>query len=129
MDASTNKPDQFQKNTKRQKSAEAMFDGESSSKKLVSETTSTAFLNNTGKKKSPGFLSDKPSSKKQKHQRPNSIQSDGSRFVRDSINTPFVRNTVKQKQSIAELAALAGKDKLTAGEVRKLLKPEISAKN
>ncbi|XP_047067331.1 pumilio homolog 23-like [Lolium rigidum] len=129
VDASTNKPDQFQKNTKRQKSAEAMFEGESSSKKLVSETTSTAFLNNSGKKKSPGFLSDKPSSKKQKHQRPNSGQSDGRRFVGDSVNTPFVRNNVKQKQSIAELAALAGKDKLTAGEVRKLLKPEISAKN
>ncbi|KAM0836244.1 hypothetical protein ACQ4PT_062442 [Festuca glaucescens] len=129
MDARTNKPDQFQKNTKRQKSAEAMFEGESSSKKLVSETTSTAFLNNSGKKKSPGFLSDKPSSKKQKHQRPNSSQSDGRRFVCDSVNTPFVRNNVKQKHSIAELAALAGKDKLTAGEVRKLLKPEISAKN
>ncbi|KAM0920979.1 hypothetical protein ACQ4PT_007197 [Festuca glaucescens] len=129
MDASTNKPDQFQKNTKRQKSAEAMFEGESSSKNLVSKTTSTVFLNNSGKKKSSGFLSDKPSSKKQKHQRPNSSQSDGRRFVRDSVKTPFVRNNVKQKQSIAELAALAGKDKLTAGEVRKLLKPEISAKN
>uniref|UniRef100_A0ACD6AAN2 Uncharacterized protein n=1 Tax=Avena sativa TaxID=4498 RepID=A0ACD6AAN2_AVESA len=129
VDASTNKADLFHKNTKRQKSAEAMFEGESSSKKLASETTSTAFLNNSGKKKSPGFLSDKPSSKKQKHQRPNSGQSDSRRFVRDSDNTPFVRNNVKQKQSIAELAALAGKDKLTAGEVRKLLKPEISAKN
>uniref|UniRef100_A0ACD5WV78 Uncharacterized protein n=1 Tax=Avena sativa TaxID=4498 RepID=A0ACD5WV78_AVESA len=129
VDASTNKADLFHKNTKRQKSAEAMFEGESSSKKLASETTSTPFLNNSGKKKSHGFLSDKPSSKKQKHQRPNSGQSDGRQFVRDSVNTPFVRNNVKQKQSIAELAALAGKDKLTAGEVRKLLKPEISAKN
>ncbi|CAM0943447.1 unnamed protein product [Alopecurus aequalis] len=129
MDASTSKPDLFQKNTKRQKSAEATIQGESSSKKLASETTSPAFLNNSGKRKSPGFLSDKPSPKKQKHQRPNSGQSDGRRFARDSANTPFVRNTVKQKQSIAELAALAGKDKLTAGEVRKLLKPGISAKN
>ncbi|CAM0949351.1 unnamed protein product [Alopecurus aequalis] len=126
VDASTSKPDLFQKNTKRQKSAEAMFEGESTSKKL---TTSPAFLNNSGKRKSPGFLSDKPSPKKQKHQRPNSGQSDGRRFVRDSVNMPFVRNNVKQKQSITELAALAGKDKLTAGEVRKLLKPEISAKN
>ena len=126
MDASTSKPDLFQKNAKRQKSAEAMFEGESSSKKL---TTSTAFLNNSGKKKSPGFLSDKPSPKKQKHQRPNSAQSDGRRFVRDGVNMPFVRNNVKQKRSIADLAALAGKDKLTAGEVRKLLKTEISAEN
>jgi nucleolar protein 9 len=126
VDASSSKPDSFQKNAKRQKSGEVMFEGESNSKK---PTTSLAFVNNSGKKKSIGFLSDKPSPKKQKHQRPNSGQSDGRRFVRDGVNTPFVRNNVKQKQSIAELAALAGKDKLTAGEVRKLLKPEISAKN
>lgn len=86
---------------------------------------SVPFLNDSGKRKSTGFLSDKATLKKQKHERP----SDGRRFVGDSgVNTPFVRNNVKQKQSIAELAALAGKDKLTAGEVRKLLKPEISAK-
>lgn len=99
-----------------------MPEGESSSKKPVS----MPFLNDSGKRKSPGFLSDKPIHKKQKHERP----TDDRRFVGDgsSVGTPFVRNNVKQKQSIAELAALAGKDKLTAGEVRKLLKPEISAK-
>ncbi|KAI4962895.1 hypothetical protein ZWY2020_024659 [Hordeum vulgare] len=101
-DASTTKPESFQKSTKA-KPAKAI-----------------------GKRKSPGFLSDKPIHKKQKHERP----SEGRRFVGDgsSVGTPFVRNNVKQKQSIAELAAMAGKDKLTAGEVRKLLKPEISAK-
>uniref|UniRef100_A0A453N2N9 PUM-HD domain-containing protein n=1 Tax=Aegilops tauschii subsp. strangulata TaxID=200361 RepID=A0A453N2N9_AEGTS len=121
-DAGTTKPESFQKNTKGQKSAKAMSEGESSSKKPVS----MPFLNDGGKRKSPGFLSDKPIPKKQKHERP----SDGRRFVGDgsSVGTPFVRHNVKQKQSIAELAALAGKDKLTAGEVRKLLKPEISAK-
>ena len=121
-DASHTKSESFQKNTKGQKSAKAMSEGESSSKKPVS----MPFLNDSGKRKSPGFLSDKPIPKKQKHERP----SDGRRFVGDgsSVGTPFVRHNVKQKQSIAELAALAGKDKLTAGEVRKLLKPEISAK-
>ncbi|KAE8810614.1 Pumilio domain-containing protein C14orf21 [Hordeum vulgare] len=121
-DASTTKPESFQKSTKGEKPAKAMSEGESSSKKPAN----MPFLNDSGKRKSPGFLSDKPIHKKQKHERP----SEGRRFVGDgsSVGTPFVRNNVKQKQSIAELAALAGKDKLTAGEVRKLLKPEISAK-
>jgi nucleolar protein 9 len=39
---------------------------------------------------------------------------------------PFVKNTGKQKQSITELADLAGKEKLSAPEVRKLLKPKMS---
>lgn len=84
----------------------------------------------SGKRKSPGFLSDKPSLKKQKHQRPTSGKPDGKRFVQgSSSSTLFVKNTGRPKQSITELADLAGKEKLTAAEVRKLLKPEMSGKS
>lgn len=126
-DASTSKQGLSQKSNKRQKSAKETSEGASSGKKPANDAASTAFLKNSDKSKSPSFLSDRQTNKKQKHQRPNSGQPDGRSFVRDSASTPFVRNNVKQKQSIAELAALAGKEKLTAGEVRKLLKPEISS--
>lgn len=128
-DASANK--RYLSPNKRQKSAKATFEEESSSEKLMNDAVSVAFLKNSDKRKSPGFLSDKPSLKKQKHQRPNSDKSDGKKFVQDSAtaSTPFVRNTGKHKQSIADLADLAGKEKLTAGEVRKLLKPDMSGKS
>ncbi|XP_062205360.1 pumilio homolog 23-like [Phragmites australis] len=122
-DASSNKPDFSQKgNSKRLKSAKAIYETESSSKKLTEGTStsaSTAFLKDSGKRKSLGFLSDIPSLKKQNFHRPTSGKSDGKKFVQD---------TGKQKQSIAELADLAGKEKLTAAEVRKLLKPEMPGK-
>ncbi|OEL18678.1 Pumilio-like protein 23 [Dichanthelium oligosanthes] len=127
-DASNNKPDFSQKgNSKRPKSAKATSEKESSSKKLASEGTSMAFLKDSGKRKSPGFLSDKPSFKKQKHHRPTSGRPEGKRFVQGgSSSMPFVNDTGKPKQSIADLA---GKEKLTAAEVRKLLKPEMSGKS
>ncbi|KAG8091335.1 hypothetical protein GUJ93_ZPchr0012g20525 [Zizania palustris] len=126
-----NKPDLSKLGNKRIKSVKAISEKESSDKKLTSQgaSTSMAFLKNSSKRKSPGFLSDKPSFKKQKHHRPNAGKSDGKMFVRDSTSTPFVRNTGKQKQSIADLADLAGKEKLSASEVRKLLKPEMSGKS
>ncbi|CAN6253282.1 unnamed protein product [Urochloa humidicola] len=112
------------------KSAKATSERESSSKKLAREDTSIAFLKGSGKRKSPGFLSDKPNLKKQKHHRPNSGKPDGKRLVQGSSSTmPFVKNTGKPKRSIAELADLAGKEKLTAAEVRKLLKSEIRGKS
>ncbi|CAL4967023.1 unnamed protein product [Urochloa decumbens] len=112
------------------KSAKATSERESSSKKLAREGTSMAFLKDSGKRKSPGFLSDKPSLKKQKHHRPTSGKPDGKRLVQGSSSTmPFVKNTGKPKRSIAELADLAGKEKLTAAEVRKLLKSEMPGKS
>ncbi|CAN6246104.1 unnamed protein product [Urochloa humidicola] len=112
------------------KSAKATSERESSSKKLAREDTSIAFLMDSGKRKSPGFLSDKPNLKKQKHHRPNSGKPDGKRLVQGSSSTmPFVKNTGKPKRSIAELADLAGKEKLTAAEVRKLLKSEMPGKS
>lgn len=127
-DASYNKPDFSQTgNSKRPKSAKSTSEKEFSSKKLAREGTSMAFLKDSGKRKSPGFLSDKPSLKKQKHQWPTSGKPDGKRFGQGSSSSmPFVKNTGKPKRSIAELADLAGKEKLTAAEVRKLLKPEMS---
>ena len=130
-DAGNNKPDFTQNgNSKRPKSAKATSEKESSSKKLASHGTSMTFLKDSGKRKSPGFLSDKPSLKKQKHQRPSSGKPDSKRFVQgSSASMPFVKNTGKPKQSIAELADLAAKAKLSASEVRKLLKPEMSGKS
>uniref|UniRef100_A0A0D9XJ87 PUM-HD domain-containing protein n=1 Tax=Leersia perrieri TaxID=77586 RepID=A0A0D9XJ87_9ORYZ len=130
-DAGTNKSELSKAgNGKRIKFDKAISEKVSSNKNLMTEgaSSSTAFLNNSGKRKSPGFLSDKPSFKKQKHHKPNAANSGGKMFVRDSTSTPFVRNAGKQKQSIAELADLAGKEKLSASEVRKLLKPEMSGK-
>ncbi|XP_006661734.1 pumilio homolog 23 [Oryza brachyantha] len=131
-DAGTNKPHlSHVGKTKRLKSTEATSEKASSNKTLMSEdaSTSMAFPKNSGKRKAPGFLSDKTSFKKQKHHKPNAGKSDGKMFVRDSSSTPFVRNAGKQKQSIAELADLAGKEKLSASEVRKLLKPEMPCKS
>ncbi|ONM01099.1 Pumilio homolog 23 [Zea mays] len=126
-DARSNKPDFSQKgNSKRPKS------GNATSENPLSEgaSASMVFLKGSVKRKSPGFLSDKPSFKKQKPHKPDSGRPDGKRFVRDSdTSAPFVKNAGKQKQSIAELADLAGKEKLTASEVRKLLKPEMSGKS
>ncbi|KAL6661867.1 hypothetical protein ACP70R_001251 [Stipagrostis hirtigluma subsp. patula] len=132
-DSSTSKLDLSQKgDNKRLKPAKATSAKDPSSKKHASEGTSTsssmAFSKDSGKRKSPGFLSDKPSLKKQKHHRPGSGKSEGKRFVQDTTSTPFVKNSAKQKQSIAELADLAGKEKLSAAEVRKLLKPEMSGR-
>jgi nucleolar protein 9 len=108
------------------KSAKATSQREFSSKKLAREGTSMASLKESGKRKSPGFLSDKPSLKKQKHHRPTSGKPDGKRFVRGSSSTtPFVKNSGKPKRCVAELADLAGKERLTAAEVRKLLKSEM----
>ncbi|TVT97843.1 hypothetical protein EJB05_56886 [Eragrostis curvula] len=132
-DSNTNKTDLSQKGkNKRLKPAKATSEDDSSSKKHASKGASTsasvAFLKDSGKRKSPGFLSDKPSLKKQKHHRPAPGKPDGNKYVRDSTSVPFVKNTGKQKRSIAELADLAGKEKLTAAEVRKLLKTEMSGK-
>lgn len=44
-------------------------------------------------------------------------------FIKNSINTSFVRKTGKRKSSATELADLAGKEKLTAREVQELFKP------
>jgi len=134
-DARSNKSDFSQKeNSKRPKSAKASSEKGSSGKNPLSEgagaSASMVFLKGSVKRKSPGFLSDKPSLKKQKHHKPVSGRPDGKPFVRDSgTSAPFVKNAGKQKQSIAELADLAGKEKLTASEVRKLLKPEMSGKS
>jgi hypothetical protein len=110
---------------KRLKAAEATSVDNPSSKKHTSEGASThgsvPFLKGSGKRKSPDFLSDKPSLKKQKYQRP----APGRKLVQDSTSMPFVKNDGKQKGSISELADLAGKEKLTAAEVRKL-KPKMS---
>ncbi|KAF8779815.1 hypothetical protein HU200_002077 [Digitaria exilis] len=129
-DDSNNNPGLSQnRNSKRSKSAKATSEKEYH-KKLSSEGTSMTLLKESGKRKSPGFLSDKPSLKKQKHQRPDSGKPDGKRFVQgSSSSTPFVKITGRPKQSITELADLAGKEKLTAAEVRKLLKPEMSGKS
>lgn len=132
-DARSNKPDFSQKeNSKRPKFAKASSEKGSSGKNPLTEgasaSASMVFLKGSVKRKSPGFLSDKPSLKKQKHHKPVSGRPDGKVFVRDS-GAPFVKNAGKQKQSIAELAGLAGKEKLTASEVRKLLKPEMSGKS
>uniref|UniRef100_A0A0D3HD75 PUM-HD domain-containing protein n=1 Tax=Oryza barthii TaxID=65489 RepID=A0A0D3HD75_9ORYZ len=131
-DASTNKQDlSHVGKTKRIKSEKTTCEKESSNKKPTNEDsgTSMAFLKNSAKRKSPGFLSDKPSFKRQKHHKPNAGNSSGKMFVRDSAGTPFVRNSGKQKRSIAELADLAGKEKLSASEVRKLLKTEMPGKS
>jgi nucleolar protein 9 len=131
-DSNTTKQDLSQKGkNKRLKPAKATTSkDDSSSKKHPSEGASTsgsvAFMKGSGKRKPPGFLSDKPSRKKQKHQRPTPGKSDGKKLVHGSTSMPFVKNTGKQKQSIAELAGLAGKEKLSAEEVRKLLKPKMS---
>lgn len=132
-DARSNKSDFSQKgNSKRPKSGSAISEKGSSDKNPLSEgaSASMVFLKGSVKRKSPGFLSDKLSFKKQKPHKPDSGRPDGKRFVRDSdTSAPFVKNAGKQKQSIAELADLAGKEKLTASEVRKLLKPEMSGKS
>jgi nucleolar protein 9 len=133
-DARSNKPDFSQKeNSKRPKSAKSSAERGSSAKNTREGTDASAsmmFLKGSVKRKSPGFLSDKPSLKKQKHHKLVSGRPDGKLFVRDSgTSAPFVKNAGKQKQSIAELADLAGKEKLTASEVRKLLKPEMSGKS
>uniref|UniRef100_A0A0E0B9Z6 PUM-HD domain-containing protein n=1 Tax=Oryza glumipatula TaxID=40148 RepID=A0A0E0B9Z6_9ORYZ len=131
-DASTNKPDlSHVGKTKRIKSEKTTCEKESSNKKPTNEDsgTSMAFLKNSAKGKSPGFLSDKPSFKRQKHHKPNAGNSSGKMFFRESAGTPFVRNSGKQKRSIAELADLAGKEKLSASEVRKLLKTEMPGKS
>lgn len=132
-DARSNKSDFSQKgNSKRPKSGSAISEKGSSDKNPLSEgaSASMVFLKGSVKRKSPGFLSDKLSFKKQKPHKPDSGRTDGKRFVRDSdTSAPFVKNAGKQKQSIAELADLAGKEKLTASEVRKLLKPEMSGKS
>ncbi|PUZ39384.1 hypothetical protein GQ55_9G303300 [Panicum hallii var. hallii] len=116
-DASNNIPD-FSQN------------GNSKKPKSTKATSEKEFLKDSGKRKSPGFLSDKPSLKKQKHHRPTSGKPDGKRFVQgSSASMPFVKNTGKPKQSIADLADLAGKEQLSASEVRRLLKPEMSGKS
>ncbi|KAL6858760.1 hypothetical protein ACP4OV_017762 [Aristida adscensionis] len=130
-DESSTKSDLSQEsNNKRLKPMKAISEKDSSTKKHVSEENSTSartvFLKNSGKRKSSAFLSDKPTLKKQKHHRPTFDKSEGKKFVQGSTGTPFVKNSAKQKQSIAELAVLAGKEKLSAAEVRKLLKPEIN---
>ncbi|KAJ1280283.1 hypothetical protein BS78_04G219600 [Paspalum vaginatum] len=126
-DASNTRPDFSQEgNNKRPKPTKAISEKESSNKDLLSEGASTVFLKSSGKRKSPGFLSNKPSAKKQKHHRLASGRPDSKNFVQDSgrgTSTPFVKSSGKQKQSIAVLADLAGKEKLTAAEVHKLLKP------
>ncbi|KAJ1295632.1 hypothetical protein BS78_01G238200 [Paspalum vaginatum] len=109
-DASNTRPDFSQGgNRKRLKPTKATSEKESSNKDHLSEGASTVFLKGSGKRKSPGFLSNKPSTKKEK-----------------PLDLPL--NAGKQKQSIAELADLAGKEKLTAAEVHKLLKPEMQGK-
>lgn len=131
-DASTNKPGlSHVGKTKRIKSEKTTSEKESRNNKPTNKDSgsSMAFLKNSAKRKSPGFLSDKPSFKKQKHHKPNAGNSSGKMFVRDSAGTPFVRNSGKQKRSIAELADLAGKEKLSASEVRKLLKTEMPGKS
>lgn len=127
-DASNNKPDfSEEKNSKRSKSAKAASEKESSSKNLPSATDSMVFLKGSGKRKSPGFLSNKLSLKKQREAyRPASGRQDNKKFFQSSdTSTPVAKSAGKQKQSIAELADLANKEKLTAAEVRKLLKPEM----
>jgi nucleolar protein 9 len=126
-DYNASKQDLSQKDkNKRLKAAEAISVDNSSCKKHTSEGVSThasvPFLKGSGKRKSPDFLSDKRSLKKQKYQRP----VPGRKLVQDSTSMPFVKNDGKQKGSITELADLAGKEKLTAAEVRKLLKPKMS---
>uniref|UniRef100_A0A0E0EX93 PUM-HD domain-containing protein n=1 Tax=Oryza meridionalis TaxID=40149 RepID=A0A0E0EX93_9ORYZ len=110
-DVSTNKPDLSDVGkTKRIKSEKTTCEKESSNKKPTNEDSgsSMAFLKNSAKRKSPGFLSDKPSFKKRKHHKPNAGNSSGKMFIRDSAGTPFVRNSGKQKRLVAELADLAG---------------------
>lgn len=127
-DASNNKPDfSEEKNSKRSKSAKAASEKESSSKNLPSATDSMVFLKGSGKRKSPGFLSNKLSLKKQREAyRPASGRQDNKKFFQSSdTSTPVAKSAGKQKQSIKELADLANKEKLTAAEVRKLLKPEM----
>ncbi|GJN20472.1 hypothetical protein PR202_gb07853 [Eleusine coracana subsp. coracana] len=132
-DSNTSKQDFSQRGeNKRLKPTKTTSVDDSSSKTHASEGASTsgsvAFLKGSSKRKSPGFLSDRPGLKKQKHIRPVPGKSDSNKLAQDSTSMPFLKNTGRQKQSIAELADLAGKEKLTAAEVRKLLKPEMSGK-
>ncbi|GJM84438.1 hypothetical protein PR202_ga00106 [Eleusine coracana subsp. coracana] len=132
-DSNASKQDFSQRGkNKRLKPTKTTFEDGSSSKTHASEGASTsgsmAFLKGFSKRKSPGFLSDRPGLKKQKHIRPVPGKSDSNKLAQDSTSMPFLKNTGRQKQSIAELADLAGKEKLTAAEVRKLLKPEMSGK-
>eukprot|EP00494_Astrolonche_serrata_P008890 UN08934 len=68
------------------------------------------FLNDSGKEEIAGFPIGQTDSQETKNTRDPQMAG-GLSGMAASVSTPFVRHNVKQKQSIAELAALAGKDK------------------
>ncbi|XP_078164345.1 pumilio 23 isoform X3 [Carex rostrata] len=63
-------------------------------------------------------------SKKQKVGRPPFLKS-RNKFISNSINTPFVRESGKKDYAASELAQLASKSDLTAGEVRSLFNASL----
>lgn len=63
-------------------------------------------------------------SKKQKLGKP-FFQKSSSKFVSNSINTPFLREPRKKDSAVSELAQLASKSDLTAGEVRSLFNASL----
>ncbi|XP_072991248.1 pumilio homolog 23 [Typha latifolia] len=71
-----------------------------------------------------GFSQNKKSLKRQKSAKVTTgKEPDSKKFIRNSASTPFVRESGKRKSSVTELADLASKTTLSAGEVRKLFKP------
>ncbi|CAL9190243.1 pumilio homolog 23-like [Musa acuminata AAA Group] len=54
---------------------------------------------------------------------------DSKKFVRSNTNTSFVKRSGKRKSSASDLADLASKSRLSAGEVQQLFKPTIKNEN
>ncbi|KAJ1687263.1 hypothetical protein LUZ63_018653 [Rhynchospora breviuscula] len=63
-------------------------------------------------------------SKKQKVGKP-LLQKSANKFISNSSNTPFVRQSGKKDSAVGELAQLASKSDLTAGEVRSLFNASL----
>ncbi|KAJ4820412.1 Nucleolar protein 9 [Rhynchospora pubera] len=63
-------------------------------------------------------------SKKQKVGKP-LLQKSANKFISNSTNTPFVRQSGKKDSAVSELAQLASKSDLTAGEVRSLFNASL----
>jgi hypothetical protein len=63
-------------------------------------------------------------SKKQKLGKPH-FQKNTSKFISNSRNTPFGRELGKKETAVSELAQLASKSDLTAGEVRSLFNASL----
>ncbi|WOL02670.1 hypothetical protein Cni_G11389 [Canna indica] len=84
---------------------------QSDSKKFIRNNTNTSFVKGSGKRKSS--TTDLASKK----------------FIRNNTNTSVVKGSGKRKSSSTDLADLAGKSRLSAGEVQQLFKPSIKNEN